>query len=161
MIWQWNGEQIYHWSKYMFTREWKTMKLRLMKEICKATPLWMSMEISASILWDHGIKSQKTELSTIHSKVTLSCKWSSFVLGRERFLTFSKEFPISLSLHHLIRIAYGKITISLCHFPQTLRTSWNFSRDVKPSLLQPEYWSWPTTLPCIILTCGCYPVIFC
>lgn len=46
--------------------------------------------------WNKG-KSQKRELNTIHPKVSLPCKWSGFALGRERFLTSSKDFPISLS----------------------------------------------------------------
>lgn len=125
-----------------------------MKEICKAAALWMSVEISASILWDHGINRRVRKGSW-----TLSIlKWPCLANGLVLFLagkgssSLAKSFPFLILYHHLIRITYGKITTSLCHCPQTLSTSWNFrSRDVKSNLLQPEHWSWLATLLCIIL----------
>lgn len=46
--------------------------------------------------WSKG-KSQKSELNAIHPKVSLPCKWSGFVLSKERFFTSSNGFPIPLS----------------------------------------------------------------
>lgn len=118
-----------------------------------------SMEISSSIPWDPRIKGRARKKSWTVSSLKwaslardLQQTWSSGIaLGKKRFLSSSKEFLFLY--HYLIRITYEKIAVSPCHFPQTLRRRWKFrSRDVKSSLIQPEHWSLPATLPCIIPT---------
>lgn len=133
MIWQWN-EQIYHWSKYMFKSQ---MKLRLIREICKATALWITMEISASIPWGSRIKGRARKGSGMLKWACLA-KGLVLLLVRKDSSTLAKSFPFFFLYHHLIGITYGKIAISPCHCPQTLRTSWKFrSRDVKSNLIKP------------------------
>lgn len=115
--------------------------------------------------WNKG-KSQKRELNLLSSILKWPCLANILVLllVRKGSSPLAKSFPFFFLLfyHRLIQITYGRIVISPRHCPQTLRTSWKFgSRDVISSLIQPEHWSGPATLPCIILTHGCYSAILC
>lgn len=129
-----------------------------MREICKATTLWSSMEIAASIPWNPGVKGKARKASW-----TLSIrKWACLANGLVLFLVkkgsslLAMVFPfLFLFVYHLlIRITYRKIAISPCHCPQTLRTRKFMSRVVKSNLIQPEHWFWHATLLWIIpLSC--------